>query len=105
MPTATVQREVATSNDHKRGTPPNCGLHQPALNVGLWREHALMVHMTTNALSILGHRYVPRRGLNAWAFRYPNTLPRRARLHKRRHSTAAWQRGKVDPQRKLVASD
>jgi hypothetical protein len=45
-----------------------------------------MVHMTTNALSIPGHRYVPRRGLNAWAFRYPNALRRRAGLRKNRHS-------------------
>ena len=99
MPTATVQRGVATSNDRKSGTPPICGLHQPALNVGPWREIALMVHMTTNALTIPGHRYVPGRGLNAWAFRYPHTLRRRAGLHKRRHSTTAWRRGKVDPER------
>jgi hypothetical protein len=46
-------------------------------------KNASMVDMTTNALSIPGHRYVPGRGLNAWAFRYPNTLRRRAGLRKK----------------------
>jgi hypothetical protein len=60
-----VQRAVTASNDCKRF------------------NFALMVHMTTNALSIPGHRYVPGCGLKAWAFRDPNTLRRRAGLRKK----------------------
>jgi hypothetical protein len=65
--------------------------------VAPWPQKPLIVDMTTIALSIPGHRYVPGRGLNAWAFRYPNTLRRRAGCAKSRHPTAAWRRGKVDP--------
>jgi hypothetical protein len=56
MPTATVRRRVAASND-RSGTPPNCELHgrdlQRALNVDFGharRKGAAMVYIGTNAL-------------------------------------------------------
>jgi hypothetical protein len=58
-----------------------------------------MVDMTTNTLSIPGHRYVPGRGLNAWAFRDPNTVRRRAGLRKKQAVHHGLAKGNVAPER------
>jgi len=61
MPTATVRRGVAASDDRKRGTPPNCELRgrgpQLELNVDsgrLRRKDDAMVYITTITLSERG---------------------------------------------------
>jgi hypothetical protein len=61
-----------------------------------------MVHMTTNALSIPGHRYALRRGLNAWAFRHPNTLRRSAGLRKKQVFHHGLAKGQSRPKRKFL---
>jgi hypothetical protein len=51
---------------------------------------------TENRSENRGHRYVLGRGLNAWAFRDPNTLRRRARLREKQAVHHGLAKGNVD---------